>query len=449
MNLSPAANRSAARRRLRGLCFGLFIFAAVAGQPARFASAQTGAQAAAAQTITLTLKVCVLDDAGKHVAAQPLLFNSPANRSGVISTKTEDECYASPPINLKTGQPYFIVASDGDMKGLSQFTPAPADKDKLKAINVQLTRQDAAGSADIEVCAKDERGDSLPITGVSPAGDQGQLTKKTPADPSCYRVASAASGEYRLSLVAQGTQSQAPALISSNEFRIVGSLLLFISVLALASGAFLLFRFHTLAPLAARQATVEEIARVVQGLSLRFPSTQGPSINQNTDAPRSPISAGIDDAAPDGGGPGAHVTPEPEPPVPYLTKPAAPAARATTQTSTRRQNSDFDDAKARYRELSGGQQVEHFCLMPSGSSTASGTLEDARIELFEESTGTYVGFNSAAGKGEAFVFPMPNVYFSPDTFKALFPGLSAQDYESGNIEPKVAVNTGLKVWKIQ
>lgn len=449
MNLSPAAKRSAARRRLLGLCLVLCAFAAAADWPGRIAAAETDTRPAApARNVTLPLKVCGAP--GAHLPAQPLLFNAPGNRD-VINKKSEDGCYSSDSITLRTGQPYLIVVASEDTNGLSRFTVTPEDDKKLKPITVQLWKQGGAGSAEIEVCAKDGRGDSLPITSVEPAGGQVQLTRKAPAAPGCYRVSSAASGEYRLSLVAQGPQSNTITPLSSGEFRLAGLLLLLVTLSSLALGAYLLKRVYDLAPSVARQATVEEIARTVKGLSSNVPFRQATPASQKVTAPRQPDPQDAADAAPDKdshGARGANVTPESEQTVPYMSKPAA-VPRAKAHASARPRTSDFDDAKARYKALSGGQPVEHFYLMPSGASSASGTVENPRIELFEESTGTYVGFRSGTNKSEAFVFPMPNGYFSPDTFKALFPALSMQDYESANVDPRLAVNAGDKVWKIQ
>jgi len=445
MNQCPTAIRSATRRLLLRVCFGLFIFSAADGRPVSLVSAQPAGQGATLKRITIPLKVCVSDDEGRRVPVQPLLFNSPSNAVDVVKQRTNDGCYTSPPIKLNVGQVYFVAAMSEGRTAFSPFTVVPDDKEKT--VSLKLAKQGGGSSADIEICAKDAHGNPLPITEIAPSSGAAQLTKKEVADPKCYRVSSAASGEYKLSLIAQSASSS-PAAFSNNALGILGALLLFAAVAALVLTTFLFIRLRSLAPpLTAQQATVERIARMVDTLSAHIPV-----IRQRVEARLSATPpAGIQQTVPDQrDGTGASDTRDSvtDPLTLNLSKHTT-TSLAPPSADASRQNRNFDDAKLKYRELSDGQTVEHFYLMPSGASMASAMVEDARIELLEQSNGTYVGFRSTVNEGEAMVFPMPNALFSPEAFKALFPALTAQDYESGNIAPRLAVNTQPGVWKVQ
>jgi hypothetical protein len=132
------------------------------------------------------------------------------------------------------------------------------------------------------------------------------------------------------------------------------------------------------------------------------------------------------------------------PPQPGHATPANTAPETETQLSYR-----LKDVKMKYRHFAQGHNVEHFYLMPSGSSSASNMVEDAKVELLEQSKGAYVAFRSGSNHAEAWVFPMPEIHFTPETFKAVFPKLTAQDYETGNIEPLRAVSPKPKLWKVE
>jgi hypothetical protein len=76
-------------------------------------------------------------------------------------------------------------------------------------------------------------------------------------------------------------------------------------------------------------------------------------------------------------------------------------------------------------------------------------VEDEKIKLREQDHGTYIAFSSSSNAAEAWVFPLPGYHFTSETFSAVFPDLKAQEYESGNFEPKRAISTEPKLWKIE
>jgi hypothetical protein len=442
MNQRPAPNRSAARRLLLGLCLGLFVLAAAGERAALVASAQSPGPSPAAQKVTLPVTVCVYDDAadGRRVAAPPTLFNSPS----AIKQPTHDGCYTNPAVTLNQGQVYFVaVVSDGRI-AYKDFKVEPNEKDKT--VGLRLAKNGGEQVAQIELCAKDEGGAALPVMEVKPALEGGVLKRVETVDPNCYRVASAISAEYKLSLTAKGAQGPPP--VSPTELRLVGSLLALITLVGLSLAAYLLLRLHWLTPLSARQETIEKLDKAVGVLS-----ELTPAIGMKVDTLHNLVAALPEkmrppaEVRPDGtGSAGAPaVTPATSPrhrTIHEETTPQQPSAE------TPRQRIISEDARRKYKDLSGGLTVEHFYLMSSGSSTASGMVEDTKIELVEQSKGTYVGFHSAVKEGEAMVFPTPHVHFTQETFKALFPDLTEQDYVSGNIEPRVAVNTQGRVWRV-
>lgn len=430
MNQRPAPNGRAARLLLLGLCCGLCLFTA---------AARASGTRQTEQQITLQLKVCVYDAAGRRINAQPTLFNSPAK----IEEQTSDGCFTNPSIPLKPNQFYFLAAVSGSRAASKGFMVAPGDKEK--SVELRLPKEGGDNLAQIEVCVNDESGNAMQVTGVKPAGAGDALTPAPAAHPNCYRVSSAASAEYMLALTTRG--AQAPPPFSPTVLRIVGASLIIVTIVGFALAAYLLLRLHWLAPLSARQETLEKVERALSFLSARVPA-----IGTQVDAVHALVVALPERTSQqtkgrtDGAGLTGTQSAASDKTPPSQVKPEA--ITPPTPPEEPRPNLNTEEARRKYKDFSGGQTVEHFYLMPSGSSAASGMVEDARVELLEQSRGTYVGFRSATREREAMVFPMPNVHFSPETFKALFPHLTPQDYASGNIEPRVAVNTQGKVWRI-
>jgi hypothetical protein len=437
MNQRPVPNRSAARR----LLLGLFVLAALYGRTALVVPAQSTAASQAAQAVKLSLTVCVFDEAGRRVNVQPSIFNSPSNRPDSINQPAGEGCYKNPSMTLKPGQVYFLRAVSDGRTAVEELTVG-ADE-KSKTVELRLAKKGAEQVAQVEICANDEGGVALPIIEVKPAWEGGVLKRVDAPDPNCYRVASARSAEYKLALTTKGAQGPPP--VSPTELRIVGSLLALITLIGFVFAAYLLLRLHWLAPLSARQETIEKLDSAVGVLSVLTPTIETrvdtihnlvaalpekmqPTVKVRTDATDAPAA------------------------TPATSSRQRTTREETTQqqptTETPRQTLICEDARRKYKELSDGLTVEHFYLMPSGASTASGMVEDTKIELVEQSKGTYVGFRSAAKESKAMVFPMPHVHFTPETFKTLFPDLTAQDYVSGNINPRMAVNTQGKVWRV-
>lgn len=442
MNHSPTATRVVARLRLFKLCLGLVILAAVTSHSLSLASTPAKDRGDGAKTVTLPLKVCVLNDARKHVAVQPLLLNSTINASDVIQQETSDGCYKSNPLKLKVGQIYFAAAMFEGSVALSQFTVSPGDKEK--SVDLTLVKSGSQGNADIEICASDASGHPLPITNVAALDNLTQLKEQTPNDSNCYRVSAAASNKYQLSLTTQSARG----ILPNTALGLFGAEII-LTLGALALIVFFVMKFRRLLPpLTAQEATVTKINQAVQGLSVDMRV-----IKQKVDEliplvpPRTQESAsdqldavGVNETHLPASNTDASRPAESEQPSP---------ATAVRPSSNSQPQLNFDDAKSKYQDLSLGRTVEHFYLMPSGASAASSMVEDAGVELHEQSNGTYVGFRSSVNEHEAMIFPMPNVHFNSETFKALFPELTKPEYESGKIKPRLAVNTQPKVWMVQ
>jgi cytoskeletal protein RodZ len=445
MKPRSAVIRGTARLCLLWLCFGPLIFSAATGKTAAPAPTPTNGQGAGATILTLPLKVCVNDEAGARVAVQPLLLNSSSNAADVINKKTADGCYASSPVKLKAGQVYFVAAISEGRTAFSPLTVSSGDKEK--SVNLTLAKQGGQSSAGIEICANDDGGNPLPIAGITLSDGKAQLTKQEPADSNCYRVLADASNEYNLSLTTQSVKPS--AAISNTTLGILAALLLLPALATLGLTVFLTIRHRTLAPLTAQQATVREIVQAVKSLS-----EDTPAIRKNVEVlvlrtPPAQTQQNTNEQPGETGASDTHVFATDPPPPDLAEQTTTSPERTEPPPNTPQENRNVEDAKLKYKEFSAGQKVEHFYLMPSGSSTASGMVEGARVELLEQNKGTYVGFRSTVNEGEAMIFPMPKVHFNSETFKALFPNLKQTEYESGMIEPRRAVNTQPKVWKVQ
>ncbi len=280
---------------------------------------------------------------------------------------------------------------------------------------------------------------------MKPTGSQAQLTGEELKDSGCYRVATAPADEYLLSLTAQVTRRAGG--VTSAPAGLLGVLLLLTGGAALLFVVILLKQFRDFTSTAVTQLSVVALSGRIEEL---FKQTQliGEKVKTSSSTDSVPVVAGKEctDAMDDGSG-------EREKQVSAAatktTSMAAATEPAAAATPTPQQNRQLEDAKLKYSRFSSGETVEHFYLMPSGSSSASNMVEGAKVELREQSNGTYVAFRSGVNENEAWVFPMPNEYFSSETFKAVFPSLTAPDYESGNIEPKRVVYIQPKMWKVQ
>lgn len=445
MSDCPIRTSETPRGRLLRLCLR-FPLLLVVGQPGAL-HGQQAPRAPAAKVVSVRVKVCVSDETGKRPDLKPLLLNSTTNRPEVINQKTEDDCYRSNSIALSTGQPYFVAAVTGDRTAFQRFTVA--DTDEEKNLDLTFTRQGGASTARIEICAENADGKRIQITSVKPTSSQAQVSGETPKDPECYRVSAAAADEYLLSLTAPSAERGGGGTPTPAGW---------LDVLLLAiAGASLLFTFVLLkrfSDFALTAATRMNISPLYQRLEELLNRTQRIGEKVERLAPAATASPAVvkeyAGAAYDGSFDGSGARTEHVSAAPADVRPAAHAApepEPAAETAATQHRHHLDDAKMRYSRFSGGEAVEHFYLMPSGSSSASNLVEDAKVELREQNNGTYVAFRSSVNENEAWVFPMPNMFFSPETFKAVFPALTAQDYESGNIEPKRVVAIQPKLWK--
>lgn len=197
----------------------------------------------------------------------------------------------------------------------------------------------------------------------------------------------------------------------------------------------------TQASVTALRGRVEELCTQTQRI--------GEKVKAQSSMDSAPAVGGGDaEATSDGSGAGAEQVSAATAQTPHTSaRPTPTPDTATAQPPL--QHRQMEDAKIKYSRFSCGEAVEHFYLMPSGSSSASNMVEGAKVELREQSNGTYVAFRSNVTNHEAWVFPMPNMFFSSETFKAVFPALTVEDYESGNIEPQRVVSVQPKLWKVQ
>jgi hypothetical protein len=407
-----------------GLCLLAFV---LSGSAVHSVSAR--------QPVSVTLKVCVADESGNPVDVKLTLYNA----SGRIDQK-KDGCYKSQKLSLDPDKFYFVAALS-DKRGVVAPLPVSlADEGKEIALPLKLGGPTPAINPAIEVCLKSENNAPVVIKGVLPV--DGASFAPENAAAGCFRVRTVAAPEYKLTLA---TGAAAPP---SGRLRNVALLLLALGYSALT--AMLLFKLRKVPTNTATQESVVGLDTKLNELLGKADQVVSTVAKLGSAAPP-PSSGGAADAR-------KSKTEDLEPHPKELTNkppqdlPAPPDSHAPAVAAFAEAVSEEDRsrsvAKQQYRSFSNGEGVEHFYLMPSGASNAANMIEDSWVELREQNNGTYVAFRSRSKENEGWVFPMPNTHFTSETFKALFPELTSDQYDSGNIDPKPVVLLVPKLWKL-
>jgi hypothetical protein len=403
------------------------------------AFAAFGGVSALAQTpVKTTIKVCVADESGPAVDAKLTLVNAP----GKIY-RQDGSCYKTDELPLNPGQVYFIVATTAEQKFASApLVVQPDDKGKEIPVSLRLQKLDASSTTAIEICLKDKSDLSIPIKDISLSGDSNQKTESS-SEQDCSRLIVPQAADYKLTVHSDPVATT----VSSVGFGAGHYFLLFLAILSLGGVGLVFLRVYQLPRDTARQRNVDQI------------STDLGKLLQNTSKLEQIITAwrkeggGTSTEKPDTDGGNFFFKDElglQGLNVEEIASVLNPLVETIgTPPETHLTSSGRAYARQQYSSFSQGECVDHFFLMPSGSSSASDMVDGAKIALREQKQGSYVAFRSIENENEAWVFPMPHRDFTPEAFNALFPHLTAQQYESGDIDPKTAIITEPKLWKLQ
>lgn len=107
-------------------------------------------------------------------------------------------------------------------------------------------------------------------------------------------------------------------------------------------------------------------------------------------------------------------------------------------------------AQSYYLKFKGGAPIPHIELQPTGESSPEHLLGNQGIKLSEQVGGKYIAFPTADKPDETWVFPSPTLWFSETVFSLVFPELTRENFEAGNITPKKAVKqNNSQIWLIQ
>lgn len=99
----------------------------------------------------------------------------------------------------------------------------------------------------------------------------------------------------------------------------------------------------------------------------------------------------------------------------------------------------MEDAQRRYKALINGSVTDYLELHPTGDSSPEHMVGHQAAKLCEYKSGKYVAFPLETKLNEAWIFPARGYKFSENFFSPIFPELTKEEYESGNITPKNAV----------
>jgi hypothetical protein len=396
--------------------------------------------AVAEGSIKTTIKVCAVDEEGKAVDIQPTLFNSPAK----LNLK-DGNCYKAVGVQLDSKQMYFVAAANQDRTSFA-FAPLivqPEDDGQEKVILLKLERNTGPVTPTIEICLSDENGAPLSIKEIKHPSDSKIVKDENKPLEDCSRLSVALANEYKFALTVGGVKTN-PDQQNSN--RLVNAALLFLAVASCVLTAFVLIRLNQLPLNIATQETVGSLSNTVAEVKQETEQILD-SIPQvcSFKQPETPSAEGQSVPTGNETGAGARQDAHEQSPV---SQPAPEPPATAPSTIVDRQDRSRGDAKQRYRSFSQGQSVEHFFVMPSGASSASGMVEDVGVELREQNSGAYVAFHSIENQDGAWAFPMPGTHFTSESFRSLFPDLTAEQYEIGDIEPRALVLLEPKLWKL-
>jgi hypothetical protein len=118
-------------------------------------------------------------------------------------------------------------------------------------------------------------------------------------------------------------------------------------------------------------------------------------------------------------------------------KPAAVISRPLVTVS--RQERQIRDAMTNYRNLISGSGANYIELQPTGETSPEYMVGQQSVRLHEQRGGKYVAFPVDDQPNEAWVFPAVNLRFTENSFSLIFPQLTKEDYEEGNVTPRKAV----------
>jgi hypothetical protein len=396
-----------------------------------------GVSALAQAPVKITIKVCVADENGPAVDAKLTLVNAP----GKIY-RPDGSCYKTDELPLRPGQVYFILATTVEQKFASApLVVQPTDKGKEIPVSLQLQKLNASPTTSIEICLKDKNDLPISIKDISLSGGSNSKSESG-SEQDCSRLIVQQAPEYKVTVHGDPVVST----VVSVGFGAGHYLLLLLAIISLGALGVVFFRVNQL-PRTAKQKSIDEISADLRNL-LQNTSKLEESITAwrkeggGTTAEKSDRDSGVfffknefdlDEL-------NAEETA-------LVSNPSVETVATAPETHLTGSGRTY--AKQQYSSFSRGEFVDHFFLMPSGSSSAADMVEGAKIALREQKQGTYVAFRSIDNENEAWVFPKPHRDFTPETFGALFPDLTAQQYESGDIDPKTAVITEPKLWKLQ
>lgn len=384
-------------------------------------------------TINATIKVCVVDGQGKAVDVKPTLFNSRAKLE-----EKEDQCYKAVGVNLDSKLVYFVAAASEDHStfGFAPLIVRAEDEGKEIRISLKLESHKGPDKTTIEICLNSESGTPLLIKNSKQVSDSDILKAE---NNHCSRLSVASGKDHKLPLTVGD--------VKDNTGWLLNTALLFLAVASCALSGLVFLRLRQLPSNTATEETVGSLSTRFENLATETKEI-GNRIPQICSFTRQQTPSDEKQGRPsekEMGAEGTKVDAHKQRP---LVPPIAEASQTASATTVNRQDRGRSVAKQQYRSFSQGQSVDHFFVMPTGSSSANNMVEDAGVELREQSSGTYVAFHLIENQNRAWAFPMPETHFTSESFRSLFPDLTAEQYEAGDIEPRALVLLESKLWKL-
>jgi hypothetical protein len=110
------------------------------------------------------------------------------------------------------------------------------------------------------------------------------------------------------------------------------------------------------------------------------------------------------------------------------------------------------DSKNLYKNVRAGKTVVGLILKLLETPALTNAAEEIEINFTEHVQGQYIGFYNGANNKELWIYPVPYLKFSENTFSAVFPNLTAENYEIGNIDPRRASVIGSnnsRIWSLK
>lgn len=386
--------------------------------------------------VKTTIKVCVTDENSPAVDVKVTLVNAP----GKINRR-DGSCYKSDELQLSSGPVYFILAVTDEQKfAFAPLVVQPEHNKKEIAISLQLQRPNASPTTSIEICLKDNNDLPIPIKDISLSGGNNPKSESTEQD--CSRMIVQQAAEYKLTVHGDPVAAKVGAV----GFGAGHYFLLLVAIISLGALGVVFFRVNQLPRDTAKQKSIDQISEDLGNLlqktskleqSITAWRKEGGKSGEKPDPDSSTFLFNDEFNL-------SELNAEEKASV---SKPDAETVATAPETHLTSSGRTY--ARQQFSSFSRGEYVDHFFLMPSGSSSAADMVEGAKIALREQKQGTYVAFRSIDNENEAWIFPKPHRDFTPETFNALFPDLTAQQYESGDIDPKTVIITEPKLWRLR